>query len=110
MPGTTCSTQTVSVSVTSDCLPIVVGVIVTSSDVKAVTSPSPGQYDIEVCSAPTFATFEKIGYASLSTSIDEGTQVTLTCVGKYKYSSFPKYLGTNVYGYSATFHRHCNIR
>ena len=80
--GTSCSTETVTVTVTSDCTPAVMGVTLTSSEFIETSSSGPGIYEISACSLPVDVTFERNGYIPVTQEIATDTTVSLSCIGK----------------------------
>ena len=90
--GTSCSTETATVTVTSDCTPAVMGVAVKSTAGFMETSSSgPGIYEISVCSLPVDVTFEKNGYIPVTQEIATDTTVSLSCIGNITLAPVYKY-------------------
>ena len=82
-PGTTCTTETVTVTVTSDCTQAVMGVTLISSASIKVSSSALGDYNIETCSLPVTVEFRRTGYTTVTQTITNSpTTVSLTCIGK----------------------------
>ena len=83
--GTRCTDQ-VTVTVTSDCTPAVLGVTLTSTEPIEVSSSAPGTYEVVACSIPVDIHFERIGYSPVTQTItNSSTTVSLSCVGKACY-------------------------
>ena len=81
--GSSCSTETATVTVTSDCTPAVMGVTLTSAAGFMETSSSgPGIYEISACSLPVDVTSERNGYIPVTQEIAADTTVSLSCIGK----------------------------
>ena len=80
--GTPCSTETVTVTVTSDCTPEVMGVTLTSTELMETSSSGPGIYEISACSLPIIVTFKRNGYIPVTQEIATDTAASLSCIGK----------------------------
>ncbi|XP_052802217.1 uncharacterized protein LOC128232598 [Mya arenaria] len=80
--GAVCTANTVRISVSSSCSKAVTNVKIESQNeqIKALTSPSPGIYDVSVCSFPVTLSFQKSGLVG-QTKIFAGTMgnVELLC-------------------------------
>ena len=82
-PGTRCTSETATLTVTSDCTPNVLGAQITSTQSIEVSTSAPGTYEVVACSSPVTITCERTGYTPATLAVTGSpTTVSLTCIGK----------------------------